>query len=562
MIEVGENVNAKGPNCPLCAGQLEVRGDGFWCEHQKRQFSTAQIRKNEEWAKLQRGERIQHHKALGRDRLSEEYCLSEAQIREVETWVNEDATAVEIKRADVSPEKEALLSLARGLNDGASLCELVDNALDAGTRREGAIEVEIKFDPGLRTLSVSDNAGGMSAEELQSCLTLGAINTTNKKKRIGRYGIGAKEAIYHFGREVTIKSRLPQEAKSIRTIVQEDWLKEREWKIKIESFEGLKPGTTVVEIGRLVEDSIDDDLVRGQLWETYERRLKKGDLSIEFNGALLNERFAKGSGFNVLYPEALFPRTYTMKAGTVLVEVRVMLISVSDQKAGIAFYVHGRKFAHVGWDDPQSRLVFDKVPKQNQIKHVRVEIDFDGPIDDVPISANKDEVHMNGVLAIVGKIASKVVDPYFKAIPILAQKGADKIKQAIELPPGFVEKTIDLGRVFETTKIPDDKKADIQALKDWVDPPVKSPLTDQTQPTPPPPPTQPTHPPPEPKSTAFVKHKDGSLPKTPGSPKQLSLLLLISEERTDAGELREWLDRGVELGVLQQEQALDIVRGL
>ena len=129
--ELEENVNAKGPNCPLCASELEVRGDGFWCEHQKRQFSAAQIRKNEEWAKLQRGERIQHHKALGRDRLAEEYCLSEAQIREVETWINEDATAVEIKRADVSPEKEALLSLARGLDDGASLCELVDNALDA-----------------------------------------------------------------------------------------------------------------------------------------------------------------------------------------------------------------------------------------------------------------------------------------------------------------------------------------------------------------------------------------------------------------------------------------------
>ena len=415
--------------------------------------------------------------------------------------------------------------------------------------------MEIKFDPELRTLSVSDNAGGMSAEELQSCLTLGAINTTNKKKRIGRYGIGAKEAIYHFGREVTIKSRLPQAAKSIRTIVQEDWLKEREWKIKIESFEGLNPGATSVEIGRLVADAIDDDLVRGQLWETYERRLKRGDLSIEFNGALLNEQSAKGA-FSVLYPEALFPRTYTMKAGTVQVELRVMLISVSDQKAGIAFYVHGRKFAHIGWDDPQSRLLFDRVPRQNQIKHVRVEIDFDGPIDDVPISANKDEVHMNGVLAIVGKIASKVVDPYFKAIPVLAQKGADKIKQAIEPPPGFLEKPIDLGRVFEATKIPEDRKGDIQALKDWVEPTVKAPASDQTQPT------QPTQPLPEPKSTAFAEHNEGSPPNAHGDRKQLSLLLLISEDGTDARELREWLDRGVELGILEQEQALKIVRGL
>ena len=117
------------------------------------------------------------------------------------------------------------------------------------------------------------------------------------------------------------------------------------------------------------------------------------------------------------------------------VELRVMLISVSDQKAGIAFYVHGRKFAHVGWDNPQSRYLFNRVPRQNQIKHVRVEVDFDGPIDDVPISANKDEVNMNGVLAIVGKIARKVVDPYFKAYLFWRKRGPIRSNKRSSLSP-------------------------------------------------------------------------------------------------------------------------------
>ena len=45
-------------------------------------------------------------------------------------------------------------------------------------------------------------------------------------------------------------------------------------------------------------------------------------------------------------------------------------------------------------------------------------------------------------------------------------------------------------------------------------------------------------------------------------PKQLSLLINVKGESADTEEVRAWLDRGVDLGIVDPEEALNIVRDL
>ena len=54
---------------------------------------------------------------------------------------------------------------------------------------------------------VRDDAGGMNRDDLLRCLRLGASQKEHDENVIGRFGVGAKEAIYHFGREVIIRTR-------------------------------------------------------------------------------------------------------------------------------------------------------------------------------------------------------------------------------------------------------------------------------------------------------------------------------------------------------------------
>ena len=454
------DVPSPAPSCPQCGAPLKAEEDGtFWCELNKRSFSPEEVSKNNEWHDHTVAEKITLYRALGLDEVKKRYFLQEQQVSEILRLDAESAAVVETKRELVTPEKASLISLARTVTDEEALCELIDNAIDAGKiKRPGQrVNVRIMFNEVLRTLTVEDDAGGMNREDMRRCFTLGARKLDTTAGVIGRYGIGAKEAIYHYGRSAIVRSRLKDSQYGIRTVVSEDWLNTQDWAINIE--EGLRDipeGCTSVEIGNLELTGVRDpetgeresiDRVAQFIGHTYERLIAEDVLRIDIQGRHVTE----GMEYVSLYPPELYPRTYTMRCGNVDVRIKTILIGGPSDAQGMAFYAQGRRFAHIRWSDMRARMIFEKIaiPKHDQRDHVRLEIDFDGPIEEIPINATKDSIRQNPLLEIVAPVISKVVEAYFRAVPDLSHKGIGIVKAYTDEHPEAVREPepLDLGRL-------------------------------------------------------------------------------------------------------------------
>jgi hypothetical protein len=459
------------PPCPRCDLPLEPRDGSFWCTTLKRLFDRTEVEAAAEWRELSVSQKVERFKALGAVETEHKYLLLPQQVDEVKKLAADGAAIVHTTKRSVVPDKASLISLAKGISDESALCELIDNSIDAGRiKRPGEkISVIIRFDRDLRTLSVSDDAGGMSTEDMQRCFTLGAAKAQQNTASIGRYGIGAKEAIYHYGREVIVRSRLLNAESGIRTVVDADWLEDSEWTIQIgEGLRDVKPGTTSIEIGRLEAVTHDHERICMHLRHTYERLLVEGNLEVIVDGVSL-EQIAE---YVPLYPPHLYPRSYKMKSGNVDVTVRVMLILKPADAGGIVFYAQGRRFEHLTWRDVEVRMVLDqKVQKHTLGNHVRVEISCDGPIEEIPISANKDGLRGNVLLDTISRYVTKIVDPYIKAIPPLSQDGAMSFVNKIVVDSELAHpeaKCIDIGRIGDGKSIPGHMLGDLVKFKEFL----------------------------------------------------------------------------------------------
>jgi hypothetical protein len=102
---------------------------------------------------------------------------------------------------DISPETAILDGLQnQNLQWHVCLGELIDNAFDAGAP---GVDITIKRQKGKSTLVVLDHGPG--CDDLSLLVTLGKRRKRSTTK-LGRYGIGAKDALLSFGDSVTIES--------------------------------------------------------------------------------------------------------------------------------------------------------------------------------------------------------------------------------------------------------------------------------------------------------------------------------------------------------------------
>jgi len=104
----------------------------------------------------------------------------------------------ELETLDISPSTHLIQSLAtQSLTYSKALCEMIDNSLDAG-----ATTVTIEFGKprkdGAQHILVSDNGEG--CKSLVPLVRFGSHEPHDKKRNIlGRYGIGAKDAMLWLG---------------------------------------------------------------------------------------------------------------------------------------------------------------------------------------------------------------------------------------------------------------------------------------------------------------------------------------------------------------------------
>lgn len=457
--------------CPNCNKLLIEGPDNLpkpgWCDQCWTHYDLTELEAATTWRKMALQERAGEIAAIGEGVIAK-YGVSAAEYRRVSDFTNRKNSVV-VRHGDVSPDKQALLSLARGLNDTGALSEMIDNALDCSQKkRDGAcVKVEIEFNLSEGLIRVSDDAGGMTADELLRCLTLGSQSPDGHGKNvIGRFGVGAKEAIYHFGREVSIFTR-DLGGDGIETFLPVSWLDQRSWEVDIIRSE-VPVGTSVFEIGVLEKFDFNKELIERELLDRYRKSIETGRLTIDLDGVEIK----KDSNTLLLYPPELYPRKYNFWIREVMVDLDVAMLAKEATSSGIYFYFFGRRFANWAWTDPLAKTIFVNPPQSRLNSHFRVEINFNGPIDDVPINANKDEVDTSkDIFRTLARIVAKIVQPYLSIVNWLSKDNAMGYLQKNfsgplnrhvllnDASPGLITR-IELGKVYEAMAIPKSRVAD------------------------------------------------------------------------------------------------------
>ena len=457
--------------CPNCNKLLVEGPDNLpkpgWCEQCWTHYDLTEREAAMTWRKMALHERANEIAAIGEGVVAK-YGVSATEYQRVADFTNRRNSVV-VRHGDVSPDKQALLSLARGLSDTGALSEMIDNALDCSQRkRDGAcVKVEIKFNLSEGLIRVSDDAGGMTADELLRCLTLGSQSPDGHGKNvIGRFGVGAKEAIYHFWREVSIFTR-DLRSDGIETFLPVSWLDQRSWEVEIIQSE-VPIGTSVFEIGVLEKFDFNKDLIERELLDRYRKSIEAGRLIIHLDGVEIK----KDGTTLLLYPPELYPRKYNFWIREVMVDLDVAMLAKEATSSGIYFYFFGRRFAHWAWTDPLAKTIFVSPPQSRLNSHFRVEINFNGPVDDVPINANKDEVDTSkDIFRTLARIVAKIVQPYLSIVNWLSKDNAMGYLQKNfsgsqnrhillnDASPGLI-KRIELGKVYEAMALPKSRVAD------------------------------------------------------------------------------------------------------
>src|SRR5581483_12515333 len=101
-------------SCPICQQLLETHQDGesLWCPNDCEKFNLAKMERLATWRSMSLESRADEVRRRGRDVIAD-YGIQDEDYADIEDFIVRRKSSV-VFEADVAPDKEALLSLARG----------------------------------------------------------------------------------------------------------------------------------------------------------------------------------------------------------------------------------------------------------------------------------------------------------------------------------------------------------------------------------------------------------------------------------------------------------------
>lgn len=150
---------------------------------------------------------------------------------------------VEAKEIDVTPHVTLMPKLGAGYRVAEAVNELIENSVDAKVANEKLVVfVEIKNE----FIRVVDNASGMSKDDLIKGMR---IAYSEKKNKLGSFGIGMKGACTSLGFKFTISTKIRGEATKYVVVYDEnEWIRNDSWKKQILRAEKAPAGDHGTEI--------------------------------------------------------------------------------------------------------------------------------------------------------------------------------------------------------------------------------------------------------------------------------------------------------------------------
>jgi len=226
---------------------------------------------------------------------------------------------------DVSPEKDIFEAWAKDLSIESAVKELVDNAIDNWTRiseRDNNVEISIECKSG--TVTVSDNTGGISQEDISVLFRPGGAIESPSGWSIGGYALGAKKAIPRLGglhrndfNYAEIKSRPVEEARGHGFRIESEWFSRPEWRLNRQEYTDVPEGHTEITVKSNAEIWTEDTIeeLKEELARTYHKFLdgeaagQNGVVTLIVNGEKLE--YSKDIDWAFIPIDKLYPRKYT-----------------------------------------------------------------------------------------------------------------------------------------------------------------------------------------------------------------------------------------------------------
>ena len=215
----------------------------------------------------------------------------------------------EVDILDATPKKRLFLSIIADYDLNRSICELIDNGLDAWVRGGKARKLIIKIvlDRRQQTITVEDDAGGVAKSELANIVAPGETGTSPADETIGIFGVGTKRAVVALAQVIRIKTRCPKR-KTYQVEFDEGWLEDDNWDLPVYEVDEIVEGTTVVDLQKLRVHITDEVIakLKDHLRTTYAKFLRSKRVVLDVNREKLSQRFFE----NWAYPPGYAPQKY------------------------------------------------------------------------------------------------------------------------------------------------------------------------------------------------------------------------------------------------------------
>lgn len=191
-----------------------------------------------------------------------------------------------IETRDATPPKEIFRSIIADYDIRLGICELIDNSIDIWTRkgRIDPLNINLTFDTIQQKITIEDNAGGISQNEITLFISPGRTGNTGTEETIGIFGVGSKRAIVAMAQNIQVRTRQGNE-KTISVEIDQEWLKEEGWNFDVHEVDPINKNTTIIELLGLRTAITNDyvQLISDHISFTYAKFLLNPKISIQIN---------------------------------------------------------------------------------------------------------------------------------------------------------------------------------------------------------------------------------------------------------------------------------------
>jgi hypothetical protein len=358
---------------------------------------------------------------------------------------------------DATPSKRVFLSIMADYDLNTAICELIDNALDIWmlNGKKDLIKINIETDLNQQRIIVSDNAGGVSEEELEVLVSPGRSTNDNTQEIIGIFGVGTKRAVIALSQDIKITTR-HNDNQTFAIIIDENWLASEDWKLPKYKTDSISTGSTLIEMQRLrlVLDKEKISDLENHIAYTYAHFLSNSLVDIRLNNKKISPMF---------FEQWSFPPDYTPKKqhGTMLFnseEIKFEIMAgLSEESSasgdyGVYFYCNERLIAKAVKDYDVGFTKGVAGMPHPLISLMKVIVNLNGKPHLMPWNSSKSNIdYKNPVFSILRKYLLEVVKTY-SSLSRRLSTGGGWPETVYKYKIGKIDE-IDLGVVNEDTKL-------------------------------------------------------------------------------------------------------------